>query len=93
MTTQLKLNVNETNLNDVKYLVKYLFVDMFSQPDVNKDNTEWEQWNVGSYDAFRSRKYANYGWWIGIKKNGRAKPGPKTRWGQKAIQFLAIRQD
>ncbi|XP_076623748.1 fibroblast growth factor 1 [Colletes latitarsis] len=66
---------------------------LYGEPNINKDNTEWEQWNVGSYDAFRSRKYANHGWWIGIKKNGRAKPGPKTRWGQKAIQFLAIRQD
>lgn len=60
---------------------------------MNKDNTEWEQWSVGSYDAFRSRKYVNFGWWIGIKKNGRAKSGPRTVWGQKAIQFLAIRQD
>ncbi|XP_033326129.1 fibroblast growth factor 1 [Megalopta genalis] len=66
---------------------------LYGERNVNKDNTEWEQWNVGSYDAFRSRKYANHGWWIGIKKNGRAKPGQKTRWGQKAIQFLAIRQD
>lgn len=66
---------------------------LYGEPNMNKDNTEWEQWNIGSYDAFRSRKYVRYGWWIGIKKNGRAKPGPNTRWGQKAIQFLAIRQD
>ncbi|PBC31942.1 Heparin-binding growth factor [Apis cerana cerana] len=66
---------------------------LYGELNGNKDNTEWEQWNVGSYDAFRSRKYANYGWWIGIKKNGRAKPGPRTSWGQKSIQFLAIRQE
>jgi len=56
-------------------------------------NTEWEQWSIGSYDAFLSRKYMHHGWWIGIKKNGRAKLGPKTFWGQKAIQFSAIQGD
>lgn len=61
--------------------------------NMNNDNTEWEQWSIGTYDAFRSRKYVHYGWWIGIKKNGRAKPGPKTSWGQKAIQFSAIQED
>lgn len=66
---------------------------LYGEPNGNKDITEWEQWNVGSYDAFRSRKYQNSGWWIGIKKNGRAKPGPRTCWGQKSIQFLALRQD
>lgn len=66
---------------------------LYGEPNVNKDNTEWEQWNIGSYDALRSRKYANQGWWMGIKKNGRAKPGARTCWGQKAIQFLAIRHE
>lgn len=60
---------------------------------MNNDNTEWEQWSIGSYDAFRSRKYVYYGWWVGIKKNGRAKSGAKTSWGQKAIQFSAIQEN
>lgn len=66
---------------------------LYGESNMNKDNTEWEQWSVGSYDAFRSHKYVYSGWWIGIKKNGRAKSGPRTTWGQKAIQFLAITQD
>ncbi|KYM76782.1 hypothetical protein ALC53_12806 [Atta colombica] len=57
------------------------------------ENTKWEQWSIGSYDAFRSRKYVQYGWWIGIKKNERVKPGSKTFWGQEAIQFSAIQED
>lgn len=61
--------------------------------NMTNDNTEWEQWSIGAYDAFRSRKYAHHGWWIGIKRNGRAKPGWKTSWGQKAIQFSAIQED
>lgn len=56
----------------------------------NKDNTEWEQWSIGSYEAFRSLKYSAEGWWIGVKKNGRPKSGPKTAWGQRAIQFTVI---
>ncbi|XP_032664859.1 fibroblast growth factor 1-like [Odontomachus brunneus] len=66
---------------------------LYGEVNMNNDNTEWEQWSIGAYDAFRSRKYVHYGWWIGIKKNGRAKPGPKTSWGQKAIQFSAIQED
>ncbi|KAL0108153.1 hypothetical protein PUN28_015028 [Cardiocondyla obscurior] len=66
---------------------------LYGEMDMANDNTEWEQWRIGAYDAFRSRKYVHCGWWIGIKKNGRAKPGPKTSWGQKAIQFSAIQED
>ncbi|XP_012285569.1 putative fibroblast growth factor 1 [Orussus abietinus] len=60
---------------------------LYGEPNVSKENTVWEQWKIGSYDAFRSRKYVELGWWIGIKKNGRPKLGSKTAWGQKAIQF------
>lgn len=62
----------------------------FQQEKESKDCIEWEQWAIGSYEAFRSHKYASEGWWIGIKKNGRSKAGGKTAWGQKAIQFLVI---
>ncbi|XP_015124700.1 fibroblast growth factor 1 isoform X1 [Diachasma alloeum] len=63
---------------------------LYGELKEHKDTTEWEQWSIGSYEAFRSHKYAAEGWWIGIKKNGRPKAGPKTAWGQKAIQFLVI---
>ncbi|XP_058790298.1 fibroblast growth factor 1-like [Phymastichus coffea] len=63
---------------------------LYGEMRKDKDNTEWEQWNIGNYDAFRSHKYAADGWWLAIKKNGRQKPGPKTAWGQKAIQFIQI---
>ncbi|KAF7989486.1 hypothetical protein HCN44_008160 [Aphidius gifuensis] len=63
---------------------------LYGEMKEDKDNTEWEQWSIGSYEAFRSHKYASEGWWLGLKKNGRTKPGGKTVWGQKAIQFLVI---
>uniref|UniRef100_A0A0C9PP81 Fibroblast growth factor n=2 Tax=Fopius arisanus TaxID=64838 RepID=A0A0C9PP81_9HYME len=63
---------------------------LYGEVKEHKDNTEWEQWSIGSYEAFRSHKFATKGWWIGIKKNGRPKAGLKTQWGQKAVQFLVI---
>ncbi|CAD6201393.1 GSCOCG00000196001-RA-CDS [Cotesia congregata] len=63
---------------------------LYGELKENKDNTEWEQWSIGSYEAFRSLKYSAEGWWIGVKKNGRPKSGPKTAWGQRAIQFTVI---
>ncbi|KAG5346728.1 FGF1 factor, partial [Acromyrmex charruanus] len=66
---------------------------LYGEINMTNENTEWEQWSIGSHDAFRSRKYVQYGWWIGIKKNGRVKLGSKTFWGQKAIQFSAIQED
>ena len=58
------------------------------QLSLNKDNTEWEVSRIGDYYAFCSHKYSK--WWLSIKKNGRHKPGPKSAWGQKDIQFLLI---
>ena len=38
-----------------------------------------------------SKRFAHHGWYVGIKKTGRAKNGRKTwyPWGQKAIRFAA----
>ena len=38
-----------------------------------------------------SKRFAHFGWYVGIKKNGRGKNGRKTwyPWGQNAIRFIA----
>lgn len=46
----------------------------------------------GQYNLYLSRKWAHLGWYVGIKKSGKSKPGPQTRYGQKAIQFLPRRK-
>lgn len=46
----------------------------------------------GSYKTYLSKQYAHLGWYIGIKKSGRFKRDPKTKYGQKAIKFLSIRK-
>lgn len=45
----------------------------------------------GGYLTYLSKKNAHLGWYLGFKRSGRPKPGPKTTWGQKAVQFLARR--
>ncbi|XP_032811552.1 fibroblast growth factor 1-like [Petromyzon marinus] len=40
------------------------------------------------YSTYCSEKYADWRWYVGIKRSGRAKPGPKTARGQKAVHFL-----
>ncbi|XP_065201992.1 fibroblast growth factor 1-like isoform X2 [Planococcus citri] len=47
----------------------------------------------GQYNTYLSQKYAHNGWYVGIKKNGIIKRGPLTQWGQKAIQFLPLRDE
>lgn len=46
---------------------------------------------LGSYNTYLSRKYAHLGWYLGIKKSGAFKKGPKTSYRQKAVQFLPRR--
>uniref|UniRef100_A0A8C4QUM4 Fibroblast growth factor 1 n=1 Tax=Eptatretus burgeri TaxID=7764 RepID=A0A8C4QUM4_EPTBU len=42
------------------------------------------------YNSYRSEKFTEYGWYVGLKRNGKVKPGPKTAWGQKAVLFLPL---
>lgn len=44
--------------------------------------------NNTGYNTYLSRKYAHMGWYVGIKKSGRPKPGPRAKFGQKAVMFL-----
>jgi len=45
---------------------------------------------ANTYFNLLLRKYAHFGWHVGIKKTGMVKPGQKTwyPWGQQAIKFL-----
>lgn len=44
------------------------------------------------YNVYLSQKYAKEHWYLGLKKNGKFKCGPKTDLKQKAIHFLPIRE-
>lgn len=57
-----------------------------------KESTVFIEAFQGSYNTYLSRKYAHLGWYLGIRKSGKVKKGPKTAYGQKAIKFLPRRQ-
>ncbi|KAL0994742.1 hypothetical protein UPYG_G00126580 [Umbra pygmaea] len=40
------------------------------------------------YNTYRSQKYQDKNWFLGLKRNGEAKSGPSTHISQKAIYFL-----
>ncbi|KAM4747385.1 fibroblast growth factor 1 isoform 2-T2 [Rhinophrynus dorsalis] len=42
------------------------------------------------YNTYKSKKYADLNWYVGIKKNGLSKRGSRTHYGQKAILFLPL---
>ncbi|KAG9490725.1 hypothetical protein GDO78_006184 [Eleutherodactylus coqui] len=43
-----------------------------------------------NYNTYKSQKYAELNWFVGIKKNGTSKRGSRTHYGQKAILFLPL---
>lgn len=46
-----------------------------------------EHHNTNGYSSFESRPHA--GWFLALTNEGRAKPGPKTASGQRAVEFLS----
>lgn len=58
---------------------------------MNEESTVFIETLRGLYNVYLSRKYAHLGWYMGIKKSGNFKRGPKTGYNQKAIKFLPRR--
>ena len=46
-----------------------------------------EHHNTNGYSSFESR--SRPGWFLALTNDGRAKPGPKTASGQRAVEFLS----
>ncbi|XP_016092788.1 putative fibroblast growth factor 1 [Sinocyclocheilus grahami] len=51
-----------------------------------------ERMEENHYNTYQSQKHGE-NWYVGIKKNGRMKRGPRTHIGQKAIFFLPRQVD
>ncbi|KAF5291464.1 hypothetical protein FQR65_LT01776 [Abscondita terminalis] len=64
---------------------------LYGEPDVTEEATVFIEAFQGSYNTYLSRKYAHLGWYLGIKKSGRFKKGPKTTYRQNAVLFLPRR--
>ncbi|XP_043983633.1 putative fibroblast growth factor 1 [Gambusia affinis] len=50
-----------------------------------------ERLEENNYNTYKSQKYQGSSWYVGLKKNGRPKLGPRTHIGQQAIFFLPRR--
>ncbi|NWV01052.1 FGF1 factor, partial [Upupa epops] len=49
-----------------------------------------ERMEENHYNTYVSKKHADKNWFVGLKKNGNSKLGPRTHYGQKAILFLPL---
>ncbi|XP_018611929.1 putative fibroblast growth factor 1 isoform X2 [Scleropages formosus] len=70
----------------------YLAMDqdgqLYGSPTLNDECYFFEKLEENHYNTYMSQKYRERSWYVGIKKNGRPKAGPRTHIGQKAIYFL-----
>ncbi|XP_077183053.1 fibroblast growth factor 1 [Paroedura picta] len=49
-----------------------------------------ERLEENHYNTYTSKKHADKNWFVGLKKDGKSKLGPRTHFGQKAILFLPL---
>ncbi|KAK7922870.1 hypothetical protein WMY93_009772 [Mugilogobius chulae] len=61
---------------------------LYSCPTVNDECYFLEKLEENHYNTYKSQKYKEMNWYVGLKKNGKPKLGPRTHIGQKAIFFL-----
>lgn len=67
---------------------RFTSVSTFFQSNLNDECYFLEKLEENHYNTYMSQKYQDQGWYVGIKKNGRPKAGPRTHMGQKAVYFL-----
>uniref|UniRef100_A0A673BYT1 Fibroblast growth factor n=1 Tax=Sphaeramia orbicularis TaxID=375764 RepID=A0A673BYT1_9TELE len=61
---------------------------LYSSPTVNDECYFLEKLEENHYNTYQPQKYKEMNWYVGLKKNGKPKLGPRTHIGQKAIFFL-----
>ncbi|KAG8439207.1 hypothetical protein GDO86_005433 [Hymenochirus boettgeri] len=63
---------------------------VYGTPTPNEECLFVESLEENHYNTYRSKKYEESSWFVGIKKNGKSKNGSRTHFGQKAILFLPL---
>ncbi|XP_053179525.1 putative fibroblast growth factor 1 [Scomber japonicus] len=61
---------------------------LYSSPTVTDECYFLEKLEENHYNTYQPQKYQERNWYVGLKKNGKPKLGPRTHIGQKAIFFL-----
>ncbi|XP_078267321.1 fibroblast growth factor 1-like [Rhinoraja longicauda] len=63
---------------------------LYGSPSPTEECFFLETLEENNYNTYKSKEYVERNWYVAIRKNGNAKPGPKTGAGQKAILFLPM---
>ncbi|XP_024139985.2 putative fibroblast growth factor 1 [Oryzias melastigma] len=61
---------------------------LYSSPTVTDECYFLEKLEENFYNTYRPQKYQDSNWFVGLKKNGKPKLGPRTHIGQKAVFFI-----
>ncbi|XP_049897968.1 putative fibroblast growth factor 1 [Epinephelus moara] len=61
---------------------------LYSSPTVTDECYFLEKLEENHYNTYMPQKYQERNWYVGLKKNGKPKLGPRTHIGQKAVFFL-----
>ncbi|XP_016409158.1 putative fibroblast growth factor 1 isoform X1 [Sinocyclocheilus rhinocerous] len=69
-----------------------LYASVSLQKSVTDESYFLERMEENHYNTYQSQKHGE-NWYVGIKKNGKMKRGPRTHIGQKAIFFLPRQVD
>ncbi|KAK2826924.1 hypothetical protein Q7C36_017850 [Tachysurus vachellii] len=74
---------------------RYLAMDrngkLYGTSLLNDECYFMEKMEENHYNTYSSHKHQEHGvWYVGIKKNGQMKRGPKTHRGENAVYFLPI---
>lgn len=66
---------------------------LYGENEKSEECTVFIESLAGLYNVYLSRHYAHLGWYVGLKKSGKVKKGPKTALNQKACKFLPRRSN
>lgn len=66
--------------------------NLYAENNMWIEGTVWIESYRGGYNTYLSRQHAHKKWYLGLKKSGKVKRGPKTAEKQKAVQFLPVRR-
>ncbi|XP_061105184.1 fibroblast growth factor 1-like [Conger conger] len=73
----------------------YLAMDergqVYGSKTVNEECHFHEKLEENHYNTYRAQSSGEGAWYLGLKKSGQPKPGPKTHRSQKAVYFLPRR--
>uniref|UniRef100_A0A3Q1GKG1 Fibroblast growth factor n=1 Tax=Acanthochromis polyacanthus TaxID=80966 RepID=A0A3Q1GKG1_9TELE len=61
---------------------------LYGSPTVTDECYFLEKLEENHYNTYQPQKYQDQNWYVGLKKNGKPKLGPRTHIGQKAIFFI-----